>query len=343
MRSAKSVAAPAKKSVVCDQLIRLIQLMKRQMFLLPSEKQRAVQGFRIQRLQQAVSVIQSHEGDLSSMDQLRGLPGVGKGTLRRVAEILSTGRLAEVQELEAVVHAASALVPKVEALMQLVGIGRSLAWKLVQEHNVSSIGDLRRLAERGELPARVVLGLKYLRTLQTDIPRHQVTMAVRRIATIVADKTTIVTPCGSYRRGKATSSDIDLLICDSRLSTRKDVEASSRLKSIVGRLTDAGVIVDHLTPGAVTTKYMGFMAGEGDRVYRIDVRLVATQSYIPALLYFTGPWELNIRMRRRAQRLGYKLNEYDLTRVGDGTVVPVTSERELFSKLDMPYVRPTDR
>ena len=56
--------------------------------------------------------------------------------------------------------------------------------------------------------------------------------------------------CGSYRRVRATSGDIDILL------TCKKPESNNYLRNVVELLTDQLYLVDHLTKNGLT-KYMG--------------------------------------------------------------------------------------
>ena len=46
-------------------------------------------------------------------------------------------------------------------------------------------------------------------------------------------------------------------------------------------------------------------------------------------------------MRRKAKKLGYKLNEYGLYKNDDK--IEIKSEKDIFKKLEMHYLKPKDR
>ena len=77
--------------------------------------------------------------------------------------------------------------------------------------------------------------------------------------------------CGSYRRGKETSHDIDLLLCDPKLLTMDDVKQSNRLYKIIKKLKKNNLITDDITSENVKTKYMGFTTYK-NKIYRILAR-----------------------------------------------------------------------
>src|SRR5262249_6492407 len=75
---------------------------------------------------------------------------------------------------------------------------------------------------------------------------------------------------------------------------------------------------------------------------QIDLRVVEPKSWGAAMHYFTGSKAHNIRMRERAIKMGFKLNEYGLFDSADKCVAS-ESEEEIFAKLGLPYIPPVLR
>ena len=48
-------------------------------------------------------------------------------------------------------------------------------------------------------------------------------------------------------------------------------------------------------------------------------------------------------MRKYALKKGYSLNEFGLTKVSDGTIIPCYTEEEIFKILNYPYKTPAER
>jgi DNA polymerase beta len=90
---------------------------------------------------------------------------------------------------------------------------------------------------------------------------------------------------------------------------------------------------------------MGFcQLNSSHPVRRIDIRLIPLQSYWPALLYFTGPFNFNQKMRLHAKKMNYKLNEYGLfPNTHPNKQLTILSEHEIFDALNLKYVHPTMR
>jgi len=147
------------------------------------------------------------------------------------------------------------------------------------------------------------------------------------------------TICGSYRRKKETSGDIDILL----YYQNENDENNSVLKDVILNLTKKKFLIDNLTE-AGSTKYMGMCRLNAEsKARRIDVRYIETIHYPYALLYFTGSGEFNKNMRVHANKLGFKLNEYHLMNLENEEEIYLNSEREIFEYLKLTYVEPQNR
>jgi DNA polymerase/3'-5' exonuclease PolX len=164
------------------------------------------------------------------------------------------------------------------------------------------------------------------------------------------NKDIVVMLCGSYRRGRDKSGDIDCFITHPAIKTKNDLESNSVniLENFVEMLIKVGFIVDQLTMGAV--KFMGFcrvpQEGKSEKetiARRIDIRFVPFESYGSAILYFTGSKQFNTTMRSHALAKGYSLSEFGLKRKSDGIVLPCATEEEVFKILNYPYKTPKER
>ena len=152
--------------------------------------------------------------------------------------------------------------------------------------------------------------------------------------------------CGSYRREKLVSNDIDVLISKKKTKTSK-TKSEKHLNRFVNKLktnlkinNNKPLLLDDMTDKNITTKYMGFSKLKDNHVRRIDIRYVPYTNFHSALLYFTGSRELNTKMRQIAKQKGFKLSEYGLFRLSDDKKIIIKSERDFFKKLDMEYLHP---
>src|SRR5439155_21061482 len=71
---------------------------------------------------------------------------------------------------------------------------------------------------------------------------------------------------------------------------------------------------------------------------QVDLRLVPSESFGAALLYFTGSKQHNVELRKLALDQGMSLNEYALTR--DAQVVAARTEEEVYRALGLEFIPP---
>jgi DNA polymerase (family 10) len=58
------------------------------------------------------------------------------------------------------------------------------------------------------------------------------------------------------------------------------------------------------------------------------------------MLYFTGDFDINIELRKRAKELGYILNEHGLQSLSDKKILYLSTEKEIFNFLGYKYLTP---
>lgn len=320
-----------------DMLNQLIDLTVKKKATLPSTK-RAQEQQRINSFVKARDAINGYNKPITSgaMAQ-KDIDGVGKGIAQRIDEYLKTGTLAELQ---------NALTPEEQIVAELTtveGIGEVNALRLIKDYKVTGVEDLKARYKDGslrvgknQLTNSMAVGLDFYDDIKTRMPwseAHAITQEIRKLLPHDVQ----VYFCGSYRRCRPTCGDIDVLIT-------YDGDDKNFLKHIV-KLLDT-MLVGHLTADG-TTKYMGVCKLRPDMSRRrIDIRLVPSCCLGAALLYFTGSGQFNKLMRYFANQRGYTLNEYGLyTYINGlkGNLVPATSEEDIFSILNLVYLKPEER
>lgn len=310
-------------------------------------------SFRLRQFKNALKVLETWPSKITSIDEFKELKGFGKGILKRLEEIIKTKTLKELKDVKK--HGKYAQY--IEDLEEVIGIGRKKAHDLVVNHNINSVKELKKAYKNGkiELNDKVLLGLKWYRKYKQNIPREEVHEIYNYLNKQVKkiNPELIVVICGSYRRMKTTSNDIDVLLTIPSVKTKDDFEKQKQncLQTLVKTLKKKNFLVDDMTDKHFETKYMGFcQLTKKNNVRRIDIRYMPYNSYYAALLYFTGSGEFNKKMRMIAISKGYLLNEYGLYRVykrKDGTkvkkIVKICSEKHIFDLLGMKYVDPQYR
>ena len=285
--------------------------------------------FKINAIANLIKIIKNYPKEINNAEELKDIKGVGKGSIEKINEIIKTGTLSYLNT--------NNNNEIVNELTEVIGIGTIIAQKLIQKYKIKSLDELIKKVNSGEIKVndKIMLGLKYVGKFKGKIPRQHIDDIQKYLTKFNSN----IVICGSYRRGLEYSSDIDVLLYSQDLLTMNDVKKSNMLNNYVKQLTKYKLIVDNITNNNVT-KYMGFIKWE-NTIRRIDIRLIPYESIYTALVYFTGSYELNKIMRRKAKELGYKLNEYGLYK--NNKIIYITSEKELFKKLDMKYLKPTER
>ena len=285
---------------------------------------------------------------LKDLSDIFKIKGIGEGTIRRIKEILETGKLSEIK----ITESDKLYLKMIEELEEIYGIGRITAYKLFKEHKIKSIDELIDKITKKEIHVseNIMKGIKYIKQLDTKIDRSDIDEINNFLLNILyeIDIRLFGTTCGSYRRQKETSGDVDFIIIhhdyktDKNLVDHKNLLNINYLDIVVQKLIEKKIIIDSLTKTDVKTKYMGIFQWKGSKPRRIDIRMFSTESYYSALLYFTGSKDFNKQMRLNAIAHDYTLNEYGLYNE-KGKMFNINSEKDIFDLLGMEYVTPDKR
>uniref|UniRef100_A0A6C0H0B3 DNA-directed DNA polymerase n=1 Tax=viral metagenome TaxID=1070528 RepID=A0A6C0H0B3_9ZZZZ len=301
--------------------------------------------FRIRSLKNALRTIKNLSTDIKDIKELDGISGIGKGIKDRINEIIKTKKLKELDELCKNIDCLNLNKINIkDELLNIVGVGEIFVNKLLNIYKITSVKEFIDLVQNKKIKvsSTIELGIKYYNKLKFNIPRQEITKTLDYLETEISkiDDSIIIQICGSYRRQKLTSNDIDLLVTiPTILEEDKNLEKDI-IQKIVKKLHDNNFLLDDITPQA-TDKYMGFIKYAKFPVRRIDIRFIPFLSWYPAILYFTGSKDLNLMMRNKAKKLGYKLNEYGIFK-GSKNIL-VESEEEIFNLLEIKYLEPQER
>ena len=290
-----------------------------------------------------------------NLDELLKIDGIGKGTITRVIEILETKKLSELDEF--VKKGINLKVDKnkvkiINELEEVINIGNKLAIDLYNQ-GIKSVKDLKSKHKKGliELNEKVQLGLKYYGLVKREIPREEIDQIniflqkklskLNKSEDLNDNNKYCLVICGSYRREKDYSNDIDVLLTKfgTKKGTKDKTKHLEKFLDFIELNNKKKFLIDDLTEKSSPTKYMGFCKFNDNPIRRIDIRYIPYSSYFPALLYFTGSRDLNTRMRKIAKKMGYKINEYSLTDE-NGEEIKVKSEKSIFNFLGLEYIEP---
>ena len=308
-------------------------------------KNKLINQYRLKSITTAIKSIEKYNKDkmkVSDLDELAKIKGIGEGTIRRIKEIIQTGKLKEIK----ITKDDKIYLKMIEELEDIQGIGRITAYKLFKEYKIKSIDELIEKVNLKEIEVsdNIKIGLKYVNKLDTKIPRSQIDKFKEYILNTLLeiDPKLFGTICGSYRRLKETSGDVDLIIVHTDYKHLNDNLKKNYIDIFITHLIRNNIIIESLTKTDVKTKYMGIFKWKDSKPRRIDVRFIPYESYYSAILYFTGSKDFNTNMRLNAIAQNYTLNEYGLYDENN-KLIKVKSEKEIFDILGMEYITPDKR
>jgi len=300
-------------------------------------------SFKLRNFKKALKIIENHPTKITSGEDLREYKGIGNGVVSRVQEILNKGQLTYDN------NESNENISNFKDLQRITGVGPVKAKKLIEKG--ITLEKLKNNIElyQDELTHHQILGLKYFDDFETKIPRKEILSIEKKLMKILKnfDKNIEIHICGSFRRKKDFSGDIDMLITHNEINTWDDLTQTNILDDLVSLLKTKGIIVDDLTTKG-NTKYMGVCRNTSKSLgRRIDIRVIPKESLACALLYFTGSGEFNKNMRTYALKNCYTINEYSIKNVNKKTntilSIKVNSEKDIFDILNLPYYLPEER
>lgn len=278
--------------------------------------------FKIRAFYRAADIVDRLGVPVAEMgeEELSTIPGIGKNIARKIREICEKGTFQELEESK------SGIPDSLIELLNLDGVGPKTVSTLWKKLSVESIDDLEREARGHRIRAIRGFGEKkeerFLRAIalyrgqsgrmtrfEADRVVEQVRQALTRGMFEVA---------GSYRRGKSTVGDIDIV------TTEPAHVVNPRLRGIAEEMIDEG---ERKTSLRILSR-------------RVDIRFCRQSQFGSMLLYLTGSKAFNIKLREIAIGKGYKLNEYGLEDRRTMSLKECATENDIFSTLLMDYVVP---
>jgi len=266
---------------------------------------------------------------VSEKEDISKLPGLGKDLAAKVADIVSTGRLRQLEELK------RELPPQLLDITRLAGLGPKRTRSLYQQLGITSIEQLKEAANEQKIRGLPGFAAKTEQKILQEIERRdEASEGERRykLSTIEElarpllaylkelDGVTLMDAAGSYRRRKDTVGDLDILVAHE--------EDSQVMKHFVEYEDVERTIAQGDARSTVVLRFG----------VQVDLRAVAEESYGAALHYFTGSQAHNIAIRKMGVGRGLKINEYGVFR--DDKRIAGSTEDEVYSHVDLPYIEP---
>lgn len=296
--------------------------------------------FRVRAYRNAARRVGDHPRSLAAMvadnQDLTQIEGIGADLAGKLTTLVTTGKLLMLEELQAAVPSS------VLALLRIPGLGPKKAASLFNQLNVQSLDMLQVACEEHR-----VRDLKGFGAKTEDMILAGIELAAQAGKRIYwADADAIVQElrehlqtapglkqlevAGSYRRGKETVGDLDLL-----------VDAADH-QPVMDRLAEYFGVKDVIARG--DTK----MSVRLDSGLQVDLRVVAHESFGAALQYFTGSKDHNVILRGMAKDRGLRINEWGVFHVDkegneQGPSIAGRTEEEVYQTLGLPCFPPEIR
>ena len=300
--------------------------------------------FRVRAYRNAARTIGRMVEPLASVRSAPGraftdIEGIGADLAGKIATLLDSGSLPLLAELRQQVPAV------VFELMRVPGLGPKKVKSLVDDLGIDSLDALERACREGRVAELKGFGAKTQAAILANMafakdPAHARLLWVEADAIMQpllawmreCPAVRSVEGAGSWRRGRETVGDLDLVVT----------------------ADDATAAMDHLQRWPETSAVL--LRGDtktsirGPRGVQVDLRVVPDASFGAALQYFTGSKEHNVRLRGRARDLGLTLNEYGVQRLpaeknadppaARGGSLTARTEADVYRALGLPWIPP---
>ena len=289
--------------------------------------------FKPRAYEKAARAVGGFAADLDGADlkDVLSIPGVGKSIGEKIHAYLHTGSIPELEALRA------RIPPGVREMMSVPGLGPKKAMTLYEELGIASVDDLAAAAEDDGIAGLKGFGRKTqeniargIRQLSATGGRVQLGLALDVAETLVGELTLMkqVRRCayaGSLRRMCETIGDVDILVAGT--------DPAPVMEWFTSPPRAARVLAHGDTKSSIIT----------ERELQVDLRVIPSEAWGAAMIYFTGSKAHNVHIREMAVRKGLKLNEYGLYRADDGTLLAAETEEDVYAQLGLAYIPPTLR
>ena len=286
--------------------------------------------FKVRAYKNAARVIEGLGESIEKMvyegKDLTRLPGIGKEIAKKIQELVTTGKLRKLEEVKKEVP------PSLLDLLSIEGLGAKKVHELYTKLGITNLKELQEAAKKHQISKLRGFGakteekiLKGMHLLKQEGIRFLYAVAkpiAQNLKAYLLQAPTIikVVIAGSFRRGKESVGDLDIL------ATAKEpalvIDYFTQYPDIIE------IVVAGDTRATVVLKNM----------LQVDLRVVQDSSFGAALQYFTGSKDHTIALRNIAVDMGIKMNEYGVFK-GD-KLIANKDEIEVYKSIKLSYIEP---
>jgi DNA polymerase/3'-5' exonuclease PolX len=295
--------------------------------------------FRISSYEKILRKLKSYSKPIRDVSDVDKMEGIGKSTKEKIDEILKTGHLKMLDEIDK--------NPEYKAIyeMQTIwGVGVEKAQEIVLEKKIYTISDLKKAVQKGviSLNEQQKKGLEYHQQLSERIPRKEITHLTKWIQQKIKKFGIKVVNAGSYRLGKKNSGDIDLLFVKKNMKNHTSYAKAELFQNVIDDLRN--ILIYIFSQGH--EKLIAIIKDPlSDKIRQMDILMIDEEELPWYLLYFGSDKEFSKKIRKIAIEKGFKLSEKGLFNRKSGKRIDFhpQDEKEIFTFLNIPFIHPSNR
>lgn len=259
------------------------------------------------------------------------IPLIGKAISSKIEEYINTGKIEYYEKLQIKYPI------DVDDFLDLEGIGPKTLKEIINTIPIRKLKDLERSIKEGKLrkisgfsekkETNLLKKIEFYRKGNSRFLLGDLYPLIKQIENYLSEKEKVskIIVVGSFRRMKETVGDIDMLVVSKYpANVIDDFITMPQINEILSRGTSKAFV--RLNNGV-----------------DMDLLVVPEDSYGSASLYFTGSKEHGIRLRKIAQRHGYRLNEWGLFDNKTGQKLAGESETGIYNLLGLEWIPPEMR
>ena len=289
--------------------------------------------FKARAYYNAARQLETLQEDLTQLvkeGRIRELKGIGEALAKKIATLVTEGRLPYYEDLKASVP------PGLLEMRSIPGMGPKKIKTVYEKLGIRNLAELEYACLENRLRDLPGFGLKTQEKILKGIElrkkykeRFHLPTALETAESLIRHlkKSPLIkriSVAGSLRRKRETIKDIDILVA----CKEEDRER----------------LADHFTAfEAIDT-----ISGKGKTKVSVvlqngmacDLRLVGEESFPYALQYFTGSKDHNTVLRHRAKKMGFTLNEYGLFEQNKEKFISCENEEEIYRALGLAFIEP---
>lgn len=260
---------------------------------------------------------------------LRQIEGIGQAISEKIGEKFKTGKLGFWDKLTAEIP------PALVEVLTIPDVGPKMAKAMWEQLGITTVAEVKAAAQEGKLQ---------------NLPRMGAKSAARILASIEAVERR---ETGRVHLGVAWPLAMRVMTALEALPEVIQIELAGSLRRMRETIGDLDFVASTEQPGPIMAVFRNLpeveeviLAGDTKTSVRFrngmqaDLRCVTPQQWGAALNYFIGSKNHNVKIRELAQKKGYSLNEYALTRVSDGEPLLFADEAALYEFFGLRYIPP---